>query len=281
MNEAAILTARKREKKIQMDTIEEAITKVIAGVAKKSRVISEPERKLTAYHEAGHAVCAHVLEHVSPVHQVTIVPRGRAGGFTMQLPVEDKFYATKNEMKENIVVLLGGRVAEELTLDDISTGASNDLERVSATARQMVTKYGMSTKLGPMTFGDGEEEVFLGNSIGSKRNYSEEVAFEIDNEIKDIVDAAYRRTKKLLQDNMDRLEYVAQALLVHETLDADQFIKAFNKELSLESEVETATTQEETEKDNDLNSEVKENKLNLTKEITDEKDQNDDQINDK
>ncbi|MDU6248028.1 MAG: ATP-dependent zinc metalloprotease FtsH [Paeniclostridium sordellii] len=280
MNEAAILTARKREKKIQMDTIEEAITKVIAGVAKKSRVISEPERKLTAYHEAGHAVCAHVLEHVSPVHQVTIVPRGRAGGFTMQLPVEDKFYATKNEMQENIVVLLGGRVAEELTLDDISTGASNDLERVSATARQMVTKYGMSTKLGPMTFGDGEEEVFLGNSIGSKRNYSEEVAFEIDNEIKDIVDAAYRRTKKLLQDNMDRLEYVAQALLVHETLDADQFIKAFNKELSLESEVETATTQEETEKDNDLNSEVKENKLNLTKEITDEKDQNDDQIND-
>ncbi|CEQ19337.1 ATP-dependent zinc metalloprotease FtsH [Paraclostridium sordellii] len=280
MNEAAILTARKREKKIQMDTIEEAITKVIAGVAKKSRVISEPERKLTAYHEAGHAVCAHVLEHVSPVHQVTIVPRGRAGGFTMQLPVEDKFYATKNEMKENIVVLLGGRVAEELTLDDISTGASNDLERVSATARQMVTKYGMSTKLGPMTFGDGEEEVFLGNSIGSKRNYSEEVAFEIDNEIKDIVDAAYRRTKKLLQDNMDRLEYVAQALLVHETLDADQFIKAFNKELSLESEVETATTQEETEKDNDLNSEVKENKLNLTKEMTDEKDQNDDQIND-
>ncbi|MDU6115459.1 MAG: ATP-dependent zinc metalloprotease FtsH [Paeniclostridium sordellii] len=280
MNEAAILTARKREKKIQMDTIEEAITKVIAGVAKKSRVISEPERKLTAYHEAGHAVCAHVLEHVSPVHQVTIVPRGRAGGFTMQLPVEDKFYATKNEMKENIVVLLGGRVAEELTLDDISTGASNDLERVSATARQMVTKYGMSTKLGPMTFGDGEEEVFLGNSIGSKRNYSEEVAFEIDNEIKDIVDAAYRRTKKLLQDNMDRLDYVAQALLVHETLDADQFIKAFNKELSLESVVETATTQEETEKDNDLNSEVKENKLNLTKEITDEKDQNDDQIND-
>ena len=173
MNEAAILTARKREKKIHMETIEEAITKVIAGVAKKSRVISEPERKLTAYHEAGHAVCAHVLPHVSPVHQVTIVPRGRAGGFTMQLPVEDKFYATKNEMKENIVVLLGGRVAEELTLDDISTGASNDLERVSATARNMVTKYGMSTKLGPMTFGDSDDEVFLGNSFASKQNYSE------------------------------------------------------------------------------------------------------------
>ena len=188
MNEAAILTARKREKKIHMETIEEAITKVIAGVAKKSRVISEPERKLTAYHEAGHAVCAHVLPHVSPVHQVTIVPRGRAGGFTMQLPVEDKFYATKNEMKENIVVLLGGRVAEELTLDDISTGASNDLERVSATARNMVTKYGMSEKLGPMTFGDSDDEVFLGNSFASKQNYSEEVAYEIDKEIGRIVD---------------------------------------------------------------------------------------------
>ena len=270
MNEAAILTARKREKKIKMETIEEAITKVIAGVAKKSRVISEPERKLTAYHEAGHAVCAHVLEHVSPVHQVTIVPRGRAGGFTMQLPVEDKFYATKNEMKENIIVLLGGRVAEELTLDDISTGASNDLERVSATARQMVTKYGMSSKLGPMTFGDSEEEVFLGNSIGSKRNYSEEVAFEIDNEIKDIVDVAYKKTKKLLQDNMDRLEYVAQALLIYETLDADQFIKAFNKELPLDVKSENATTEEVVD--------TKEEKIDLSKDIN--KDQNDDQIND-
>ena len=234
MNEAAILTARKREKKIHMETIEEAITKVIAGVAKKSRVISEPERKLTAYHEAGHAVCAHILPNVSPVHQVTIVPRGRAGGFTMQLPVEDKFYATKNEMKENIVVLLGGRVAEELTLDDISTGASNDLERVSATARNMVTKYGMSEKLGPMTFGDSDDEVFLGNSFASKKNYSEEVAYEIDKEIGRIVDEAYKQTKKLLQDNMDKLEYVAQALLVYETLDAEQFIKAFNKELPLD-----------------------------------------------
>ena len=245
MNEAAILTARKREKKIQMETIEEAITKVIAGVAKKSRVISEPERKLTAYHEAGHAVCAHVLDHVSPVHQVTIVPRGRAGGFTMQLPVEDKFYATKNEMKENLIVLLGGRVAEELTLDDISTGASNDLERVASTARQMVTKYGMSTKLGPMAFGDSEEEVFLGNSIGNKRNYSEEVASEIDQEIRSIVNTAYKKTRTLLNDNMDRLEYVAQALLIYETLDAEQFIKAFNKELDLTPKQETAATETE------------------------------------
>ena len=257
MNEAAILTARKREKKIQMETIEEAITKVIAGVAKKSRVISEPERRLTAYHEAGHAVCAHVLEHVSPVHQVTIVPRGRAGGFTMQLPVEDKFYATKNEMKENIVVLLGGRVAEELVLDDISTGASNDLERVASTARSMVTKYGMSSKLGPMAFGDQEDEVFLGNSFNSKKNYSEEIAYEIDKEVSRIVDEAYARTKKLLQDNMDSLEYIAQALLVHETLDAEQFIKAFDKELPLEnteSKVDTTaiTTEESDVEHNNL-----------------------------
>lgn len=264
MNEAAILTARKREKKIHMETIEEAITKVIAGVAKKSRVISEPERKLTAYHEAGHAVCAHVLPHVSPVHQVTIVPRGRAGGFTMQLPVEDKFYATKNEMKENIVVLLGGRVAEELTLDDISTGASNDLERVSSTARNMVTKYGMSTKLGPMTFGDSDDEVFLGNSFASKKNYSEEVAYEIDKEIGRIVDESYKQTKKLLQDNMDRLEYVAKALLVYETLDADQFIKAFNKELSLD--VVTL------DKDSSTNDDKLENKDTLSRELKSETD---------
>ena len=267
MNEAAILTARKREKKIHMETIEEAITKVIAGVAKKSRVISEPERKLTAYHEAGHAVCAHVLPHVSPVHQVTIVPRGRAGGFTMQLPVEDKFYATKNEMKENIVVLLGGRVAEELTLDDISTGASNDLERVSATARNMVTKYGMSEKLGPMTFGDSDDEVFLGNSFASKQNYSEEVAYEIDKEIGRIVDESYKQTKKILQDNMDRLEYVAKALLVYETLDAEQFLKAFNKELPLDVL--------ETKKDDETNnSEAIEKKETLSRELQSDTDSN-------
>ena len=260
MNEAAILTARKREKKIHMATIEEAITKVIAGVAKKSRVISEPERKLTAYHEAGHAVCAHVLPNVSPVHQVTIVPRGRAGGFTMQLPIEDKFYATKNEMKENIIVLLGGRVAEELTLDDISTGASNDLERVSATARNMVTKYGMSKKLGPMTFGDSDDEVFLGNSFASKKNYSEEVAYEIDKEIGRIVDESYKQTKKILQDNMDRLEYVAKALLVYETLDAEQFVKAFNKELPLEVL--------DTKKDDKLDEiEISDKKEHLSKEL--------------
>ncbi|RDY22991.1 ATP-dependent metallopeptidase FtsH/Yme1/Tma family protein [Romboutsia maritimum] len=247
MNESAILTARRREKKIHMETIEEAITKVMVGVAKKSRVISEKDRKLTAYHEAGHAICMHVLPHISPVHQVTIIPRGRAGGFTEPLPTEDKMYGTKNEMKETIIMALGGRVAEEIVIKDISTGASNDLERVTSIARGMVTKYGMSSKLGPMVFGDGDDEVFLGNSFTSKRNYSEEVASEIDKEIRRIVDVAYRETKHILEDNMDKLEYVAQALLVHETLDSDQFIKAFNKELSLELEETVVTKEDESE----------------------------------
>lgn len=185
----------------------------------------------------------------------------------MQLPVEDKFYATKNEMKENIVVLLGGRVAEELTLDDISTGASNDLERVSATARNMVTKYGMSEKLGPMTFGDSDDEVFLGNSFASKQNYSEEVAYEIDKEIGRIVDESYKQTKKILQDNMDRLEYVAKALLVYETLDAEQFLKAFNKELPLDVL--------ETKKDDETNnSEAIEKKETLSRELQSDTDLN-------
>ncbi len=275
MNEAAILTARKRETKIRMETIEEAITKVIAGVAKKSKVISEPERKLTAYHEAGHAVCAHVLDHVSPVHQVTIVPRGRAGGFTMQLPVEDKFYATKNEMKENIIVLLGGRVAEELKLDDISTGASNDIERVASTARSMVTKYGMSTKLGPMAFGDSNDEVFLGNGISNQKNYSDEIAYEIDKEINKIVSDAYKKTNEILTKYDENLEYIAQALLVHETLDAKQFQEAFDMTLSLElPKTEEAITEEEevineisTLQDNEeTKEETKKEELSLEKE---------------
>ena len=234
MNEAAILTARKREKEIHMDTIEEAITKVMVGVAKKSRVISEKDRKLTAYHEAGHAICMHILPNVSPVHQVTIIPRGRAGGFTEPLPKEDQMYGTKNEMLETIVMALGGRVAEELIMDDISTGASNDLERVTATARAMVTKYGMSEKMGPMVYGDSDDEVFLGNSITTKKNYSEEIAYEIDKEVRRIVEEAYANCKQILNDNMDKLHYVAKGLLLYETLDADQFIKAFNEELSLD-----------------------------------------------
>lgn len=233
MNEAAILTARKREKQIHMDTIEEAITKVMVGVAKKSRVISEKDRKLTAYHEAGHAICMHVLPNVSPVHQVTIIPRGRAGGFTEPLPQEDQMYGTKHEMLETIVMALGGRVAEELIMDDISTGASNDLERVTAIARAMVTKYGMSEKMGPMVYGDSDDEVFLGNSITTKKNYSEEIAYEIDKEIRRIVENAYSECRRILLENMDKLHHVAKGLLLYETLDADQFIQAFNEELSL------------------------------------------------
>jgi cell division protease FtsH len=258
MNEAAILTARKKEKKISMETIEEAITKVIAGVAKKSRVIIEKERILTAYHEAGHAVCAKVLETSSPVHQVSIIPRGMAGGFTMQLPLEDKFFETKREMLDDIVVLLGGRVSEELILKDVSTGASNDLDRVSSTARSMVTKYGMSAKLGPMTF-DSQEEVFIGNTMSSTRQYSEAVAFEIDQEIKQIVEDAYVRTKKILIENMGSLKYVAESLLKYETLDATQFEDAFNKVLPMkddEAEIVEVNLDKDDDKHIDLDKDI-------------------------
>ncbi|MBO3443952.1 ATP-dependent zinc metalloprotease FtsH [Clostridium sp. CCUG 7971] len=276
MNEAAILTARRREKKIHMGTIEEAITKVMVGVAKKSRVVSPEDRKLTAYHEAGHAICMHVLPHISSLHQVTIIPRGRAGGFTEPLPKEDQMYGTKKEMKETIIMALGGRVAEELVLDDISTGASNDLERVTQTARAMVTKYGMSTKLGPMVFGDSQNEVFLGNSFGSERNYSEEVAFEIDKEIRNIVDIAYKECKRILEENMDRLDYVAQALLVYETLDSEQFVKAFDKELPLEipetGDDSLAVTLEKQEKEESDVNLVKLDKVKDNKDLDDNSD---------
>jgi len=235
MNEAAILTARKGEKTIKMATIEESITKVIAGVEKKSRVISEKERKLTAYHEAGHAVVARLLPNSDPVHQVTIIPRGRAGGFTMILPTEDKYYATKTEMEEHIVHLLGGRMAEKLILHDISTGAQNDLQRVTSIAKGMVTKYGMSEKLGSMSFSD-DEEVFVGRDYHSTRNYSESVASEIDAEIRKIVNEAYDRTEKLLTENVDKLHIIAQALLKIETLNADQFEMIFNGEVIINEE---------------------------------------------
>lgn len=226
MNEAALLTARKNRKKIDMATIEEAITKVIAGPEKRSRVISEKERKLTAYHEAGHAVVAKMLPNTDPVHQVTIIPRGRAGGFTMILPKEDKYYATKTEMQEQIIHLLGGRVAEKLVLDDISTGASNDLERATNIARAMVTKYGMSDNLGPVNY-SSEDEVFLGRDFSTRRNYSEEVASEIDKEVRSIIDHAYVTCEKILKDNMDKLHLVANKLLEVETLNAEEFERLF------------------------------------------------------
>ncbi|MGL5440257.1 MAG: ATP-dependent zinc metalloprotease FtsH [Filifactoraceae bacterium] len=233
MNEAALLTARLKEKTIRMETIQEAIIKVVVGVAKKSRVISDEEKKLTAYHEAGHAIVATLLPNSDPVHQVTIIPRGMAGGFTMSLPTEDRYYATKTELKEELLELLGGRVAEMLVLGDISTGASNDLERVAAIARNMVTKYAMTDSLGAMAYGDDHGEVFLGKDFSTKRNYSEEVASQIDHEIKVIVDEAYEKTVNLISENMDKLHNVAKALLVYETLDAEEFKLAYEGTLDL------------------------------------------------
>ena len=226
LNEAALITARRNGKKIRMDEIEEAITKVIAGPEKKSRVISESERKLTAYHEAGHALVARMMPNTDPVHQVTIIPRGRAGGFTMILPKEDKYYATKTTMSEQIVHLLGGRVAEKLTLNDISTGASNDIERATEIARGMVTKYGFSERLGPVNY-SSSDEVFLGKDFSTRKNYSEEMASEIDEEIRTIIEDAYATAEKILTENTDKLHTIAKTLLEIETLDADQFEALF------------------------------------------------------
>jgi cell division protease FtsH len=223
LNEAALLAARNDLEKIPMEVIEESITKVIAGPEKKSKVISEKEKRLTAYHEAGHALVATMLPNTDPVHMISIIPRGRAGGFTMILPKEDKYYKSKTEMEETLVHLLGGRVAEKLVLDDISTGASNDIQRATKIARGMVTHYGMSDELGPMTYGSDEDEVFLGRDFSKSKNYSEEVAAKIDNEMRSIIDKAYYKAETLLKENMDKLHKVAEALLEKETLDAEQF----------------------------------------------------------
>ena len=233
MNEAALLTARRNGKMIHMAEIEEAITRVIAGPQKKSRVISEPERRLTAFHEAGHAVVAACLPNTDPVHQVTIMPRGRAGGFTMILPKEDKYYVTKTDMEEQLIHLLGGRVAEKLVLGDISTGASNDLERATAIARDMVSRYGMTEALGPVNFSNGDE-VFLGRDYGTRQNYSEELAAKIDNEMRKILDAAFNKAEELLTAHMDQLHIVAEALLEVETLDGAQFQGLFEGTKTIE-----------------------------------------------
>lgn len=229
LNEAALLAARRNGIKIRMEEIEEAITKVIAGPEKKSRVISEDERKLTAYHEAGHAVVAHVLPKTDPVHQITIIPRGRAGGFTMILPKEDKYYGTKETMREQIIHLLGGRVAEMLTLDDISTGASNDIQRATDIAKEMVTKYGFSDKLGPVNY-SSSDEVFLGKDFSTRQAYSEETASEIDEEIKAIIEEAYEAAKTILSEHIDQLKTVAEGLLEIETLDNKQFEQLYDGE---------------------------------------------------
>ena len=233
LNEAALLTARRNGLKIRMDEIEEAVTKVLAGPEKKSRVISEDERKLTAFHEAGHAVVAASLPNTDPVHQITIIPRGRAGGFTMILPKEDKYYETRNKMEEQIIHLLGGRVAEELTLDDISTGASNDIMRATEVARDMVTKYGFSEKLGPVNYASSDE-VFLGKDFTTHKNYSEEVASEIDEEIRAIIEECYDKAKKILTEHREKLDAVAAALLELETLDGEQFLDIYEGRITPE-----------------------------------------------
>ena len=231
LNEAALLAARRNGRTIRMEEIEEAITKVIAGPEKKSRVINEEERKLTAYHEAGHAVVARSLPKADPVHQITIIPRGRAGGFTMTLPKEDRSYGTRQGMREQILHLLGGRVAEMLTLDDISTGASNDIQRATDIARDMITKYGFSERLGTVNYSDSEE-VFLGRDFTSSKKYSEEVAAEIDEEIRRMIGECLEETKEILRAHMTELENVAQALLLVETLDGEQFERLFTGEVS-------------------------------------------------
>ncbi len=223
LNEAALLAARRHKTKIDTTDMEDAMIKVVVGTEKKTRTMTEKEKKLTAFHEAGHAVVTKLLPSQDPVHQISIIPRGRAGGYTMHLPSEDKYYGTKREMLDNIVVLLGGRAAEEITLDDISTGASNDIERASKIARQMVTKFGMSDKIGPICFGSEHDEVFIGRDFVQSKNLSENVASEIDNEVKTIIEKCFEQSKSLLRDNLDSLNSVAAALMDKEKLSGEEF----------------------------------------------------------
>ena len=229
LNEASLLAARKDKTQVDMIDVEEAMVKVMMGPEKRSRVISENDRKLTAYHEAGHAIVSKFLKHCDTVHQISIIPRGMAGGYTMYKPNEDRSYSSKSEMEEHIVSLLGGRVAEQLVLDDISTGASNDIERATKIARSMVMQYGMSSKLGPITYGVNQEEVFLGRDFNSQKNYSDKTASDIDDEIKNIITEAYNKAENILKDNMDKLHKTATILLEKEKIDGDEFNSIFEE----------------------------------------------------
>ena len=222
VNEAALLTARRDKKVINMPEMEEAAERVIMGPERKSRVISDKEKRLTAYHEGGHTIVGMLLEHTDPVHKVTIIPRGRAGGYTLSLPKEDKYYATRSEMLDELKVRLGGRVAEALVLKEISSGASNDLQRATQLARQMICEYGMSENIGPVTFGHRQDQVFLGRDIARDKDYSEEVAAEIDKEVRAFIEDAYAATEKLLSENLDKLHVIAKALIERETLDEEE-----------------------------------------------------------
>ena len=222
VNEAALLAARRNKKRIEMPELEEASERVVAGPERKSKVISDKERKLTAYHEAGHALVGMLLPNADPVHKVSIIPRGRAGGYTLMLPKEDRYYATRSELLDQLKTFLGGRVAEELVLKEISTGAQNDLERATDLVRKMITQWGMSENLGPITFGRRQEQVFLGRDIAQDRNYSEEVAYTIDQEVRRLIEDAYAKTQEILHTNMAKLELMANALLERETLEAHE-----------------------------------------------------------
>ncbi len=230
VNEAALLAARNNRKAITQPDIEEATIKVVAGPEKKSKVVSEEEKRLTAFHEAGHAVCTFHCKTQDPVHQVSIIPRGMAGGYTMSLPEHDRSFRSKTQMEEEIIVLLGGRVAEKIVLDDISTGASNDIERATDLARSMVTRYGFSEKLGPIVYGHDNSEVFLGRDYSQGRNYSENVAGEIDGEIRELIDTGYENAKQILLNHRDQLDKVAHYLMEHEKIDGEDFYKLMNGE---------------------------------------------------
>lgn len=240
LNEAALLAARRAKKEIGQAEIEESIMKVVAGPEKKSRKVVEKERRLTAYHEAGHAVVSRFLETADPVHDISIVPRGRAGGYTLHLPQEDLSYATKNVMFEEIVSLLGGRVSEKLYLGDISTGASNDIERASSIARQMVTKYGMSDRIGPILYGSDSDEVFLGRDFATHRDYSESVASQIDEEIKHIIDKAYAKAEQILREHAEEVHATAKALLEKEHLSGAEFAAIFERKAEEPAQEEPA-----------------------------------------
>lgn len=249
VNEAALMAARKNKNKIDMPEMEDAAERVIMGPERRSRVISDKEKRLTAYHEGGHTLVGMLLDNTDPVHKVTIIPRGRAGGYTLSLPKEDRYYATRSEMLDELKVLLGGRVAEALVLKEISSGASNDLQRATSLARQMICEYGMSPELGPMTFGHRQDQVFLGRDIGRDKDYSEEVAAKIDKEIRKFIDEAYQKTESLLNENMDKLHLIADALIERETLEGeeiDQLMK-YGKILSKEENASEIGTPEPAE----------------------------------
>lgn len=240
LNEAALLAARKDKKAITMAEIEEATIKVVVGTEKKSRVMSDHEKKLTAYHEAGHAIAFYACETQDPVHQISIIPRGMAGGYTMPLPTEDRSYRSKKEMLEDIIVTLGGRVAEALVLNDISTGASNDIERLTKTARNMVIKYGMSETLGPINYGSGSTEVFIGRDMGQVKDYSNETAAKIDAEVHAIITDAYKKTENILNSHMDKLHEVAGYLIKHEKMSGETFEQVMNGTFVEETEEENS-----------------------------------------